>query len=432
MNLAWRLSRLRRTTANPPIPADVPRDPRVSELKKKLDALIARQQAAQQRPRLSSSSIPLPGVVRNTPQGELHVVENFLEPDYHHGREPIASALDARPETVARLTLDLETPPIAPSGVLFLDTETTGLSGGAGTIPFLIGLAWFEGKSLVIEQLLLRRPGEEAPMLARVAERLAMASALVTYNGKSFDWPLLKNRFVLNRVPMPELGLHLDLLHVSRRVFKRRLGSVRLVEMESKVLGFQREGDVDGHEIPSLYWTFVRTAEGSALMPVLEHNANDLIALAAIMGLTARRFETLDHRVDPEDQLGFAQLALSSGDQARAERFLTAAADGGEIRVATEARLIAAKLARRGGDHERARALLEDALGEAPFELRSRVHLALAKIYEHKVKDLERAIGHATETTMAEGPVARDRRVARLQGRLHRVSARKAMQPSMM
>src|SRR5690606_7306009 len=108
-------------------------------------------------------------------------------------------------------------------------------------------------------------PGEEAPMLRRLAERVEGASCLVSYNGKSYDWPLLRNRFVLNRVPVAAPPAHLDLLHCARRIFKRRLGQVRLVHLEAQVLGMHREHDIDGAEIPQRFWDFVRSADGSAL-----------------------------------------------------------------------------------------------------------------------------------------------------------------------
>ena len=126
--------------------------------------------------------------------------------------------------------------------MLFLDTETTGLAGGTGTVPFLVGLAWFEGRSLRVHQLFLRRLGEEAPMLRVLAERMAESSCLVTFNGKSFDWPLLRTRFVLNRVPAPAELPHLDLLHCARRVFKHRGSGTRLVHLEEQVLGLPPGG----------------------------------------------------------------------------------------------------------------------------------------------------------------------------------------------
>ena len=123
---------------------------------------------------------------------------------------------------MASLALDPRLAGVDFRRVLYLDTETTGLAGGTGTVPFLVGLAWFEERSLRVHQLFLRRLGEEAPMLRVLAERMAESSCLVTFNGKSFDWPLLRTRFVLNRVPVPAELPHLDLLHCARRVFKHR------------------------------------------------------------------------------------------------------------------------------------------------------------------------------------------------------------------
>ncbi|HSI06085.1 MAG TPA: ribonuclease H-like domain-containing protein, partial [Myxococcota bacterium] len=116
--------------------------------------------------------------------------------------------------------------PIDFSRALYIDTETTGLSHGAGTLPFLIGMAWFDGTAVRVEQLVLRKPGEEGPMLEELAMRIASSSCIVSYNGKSFDWPLLRTRFVLNRMKVPEPEAHVDLLHCARRVYRRRLTNV--------------------------------------------------------------------------------------------------------------------------------------------------------------------------------------------------------------
>src|SRR5206468_1922487 len=161
-------------------------------------------------------------------------------PGYRQGRVAIGAARIAQATTVASLALDENLRGIDTSRMLLVDTETTGLHGGAGTLPFVIGLAWFEGESLVVRQLFVPRPGQERPLLYRLAERLAMASVLVSFNGKCFDWPLLKARFVMNRIAGVQALPHLDLLHCARRVFKRRLGSTRLQDLEEQVLGFTR------------------------------------------------------------------------------------------------------------------------------------------------------------------------------------------------
>lgn len=395
------------------------RQAKVAKLRGLLGKMIAddKLRLRERAPKAATPPMDLPGEEVMTPHGRLHRVVRYLEPAHCHGRVPIARAVNVCAGTVARLALDEELGRIDPRRLLFLDTETTGLSGGAGTIPFLIGLAWFEDESLRIEQLLLKTPGEEVPMLKRLAERIEVSSALVTYNGKAFDWPLLRNRFVLNRVPVASVPAHLDLLHCARRVFKRRLGHVRLVNLEEQVLGMRRERDIDGAEIPALFWELVRGGDGSVIAPVIEHNANDLIALAATLVALVDLYEELRPEHEPADQLGVARVAVRADDIERAGRYAAAAAEGGgPDDVTADALWLGSELARRRDDHDAHRALLHRGLDVAGSdEMRaSRFHLALSKLYEHRRKDLERALIHARAADLAEGAAGRDHRVARI------------------
>src|SRR5262249_9101235 len=130
-----------------------------------------------------------------------------------------------------------------PAKWLFLDTETTGLAGGTGTYAFLVGLAWWDAGGLQVEQLFMRDFAEEHSLLSELAERLQDRPVRVTFNGKSFDWPLLENRFTMTRrIPVPKLAGHVDLLHPARTLWKLRLGSVRLVDLEKYVLDAPRLG----------------------------------------------------------------------------------------------------------------------------------------------------------------------------------------------
>ena len=130
-----------------------------------------------------------------------------------------------------------------PEKWLFLDTETTGLAGGTGTYAFLVGLAWWDASGLQVEQLFLRDLHEEYSLLQELAQRIAERPVLVTFNGKTFDWPLLENRFTMTRViRVPQLAAHLDLLHPARSLWRLRLGSVRLVELERHVLDRRAAG----------------------------------------------------------------------------------------------------------------------------------------------------------------------------------------------
>ncbi|MDH3728842.1 MAG: ribonuclease H-like domain-containing protein [Myxococcales bacterium] len=364
----------------------------------------------------------LPGQSTQTEHGELHLIDEYLEPHHHHGRAPIANALQVSSERLAQLALDPTLEEVDIKRALFFDTETTGLAGGTGTVPFLIGIGWFEDESLRIQQLFLPELGREAPMLHWLRERITRSSCLVSFNGKTFDWPLLRSRFVMNRVCAPELPPHLDLLHCARRILRRRLRSIRLVELEREVLGMYREDDVSGALIPQLYFDYLDGGDVSPIARVIEHNANDLIALAALVAELVSHFDEVHGSDDPRDHLAYARVAERTGDRGRARSFARAAADGGgEAACTVEACLLTARMARRGGDvDDEERALLEALRAADDDELRAMVQLMLSKHYEHRRKDPERALEHATGTALAEGDEATERRVARLERRLAR------------
>jgi len=362
----------------------------------------------------------LPGQQQKTKHGEVHLIDEYLEPHHHHGRAPIARALRVSTERLAQLALDSSLCSVDLQRALFLDTETTGLAGGAGTVPFLIGIGWFEDESMRIQQLFLPELGREAPMLHWLRDRVRESSCVVSFNGKTFDWPLLRNRFVLNRVRAPALPPHLDLLHCARRVLRPRLKSVRLVELERTVLGMYREDDVSGALIPQLYFDYLDGGDVTPMAKVIEHNANDLIALAALVAELVSHFDEVHGGDDPRDHLAYAKVAERTGDSARARSFADAAARGGGASECTvEACLLMARMARRGGDIDGEEQALLSALDAADDErLRAVVCLSLAKLYEHRRRDFGRALEHATGTTGAEGQDAANRRVARLRRRL--------------
>jgi uncharacterized protein YprB with RNaseH-like and TPR domain len=407
--------------AHEPGPDSPERSDRIEHLRALIGEVAARERRRSPAVHGEPQSLPV-GEARENAHGELHLIERWLDPDHCHGRVPVGGALGVDAGLVARLSLDPELGEVDLSRMLILDTETTGLAGGAGTVPFLVGLAYFDDGVLKVEQLFLRNFGQEAPLLAHLAERVAQASCLVSYNGKSFDWPLLRARFVMNRVPMPEVPPHLDLLHCARRVLRPRMAGVRLTAVEQELLGFHREGDVDGSLIPGLYLGYLRGADPRSLLPVLEHNEHDVIALAAILARLCEHFAEVKPEDDPRDHLAYAQVALRARDLERAEGFARAAAEGGgEVGVSAQAHGLAAKVARRRGDARAAAEAWQRALQVAPCELTAaEAHCALAKLYEHALKDLRRARAHARMTMPAEGPVAHGRRLGRLHRRLLR------------
>jgi uncharacterized protein YprB with RNaseH-like and TPR domain len=367
------------------------------------------------------ASSSLPGECHESPHGPLRSVRTEYAEDHCHGSVPVTSALEAMAADIAVLALDPSLAEIDFSRALYIDTETTGLSGGAGTLPFLIGMAWFESSTLCVEQMLLEKPGLEGPMLRRLAERMALASAIVSFNGKSFDWPLLRTRFVLTRVALPSLPPHLDLLHCARRVYKRRLGSVRLVHLEEQVLGFTRVDDIAGELIPDTYLGYLRGhVPAGALSAIVDHNRNDLVALAALLGEIARRFCAAEPQQDARDQLGFAGVAARAQNELGTTRAFAFAAGAAEADIrgelVPEAHCLQGELCLRAGNSQGAeRAFLraiEAAFGRS--EIAGRAHLALAKLYEHQLKRFEAALHHAQAARELEGEAASERRVARL------------------
>jgi uncharacterized protein YprB with RNaseH-like and TPR domain len=357
-----------------------------------------------------------------TAHGTLHVIERWLEPDHHHGRAPLRAALQTQPGTLAVLTRAAASDDLDLTRALYLDTETTGLAGGTGTVAFLVGLGRFEQGVLCLEQLIVPNLGDEAPVLARLAERIAAASCVVTYNGKSFDWPLLRTRFVMSRLPVPALPLHIDLLHAARSLWKQRFDSLRLTEVEREVLSFTREHDIPGSEIPARYFQFLRDGQTDRLAPVLEHNQNDLIALAALLGVMITRFEGVESVCDAQDALAFGRLALRVRASESALSCARAALAASTSNHATHtALLFESTVQRQVGDHARAVALIEQALTlVVEPTARAALHFSLTKLYEHELDELVAAWRHARHTELVEGPIAQGRRLGRLHRRLLR------------
>ena len=167
--------------------------------------------------------------------------------------------------------------------LLFFDTETTGLGIGAGNVPFMLGIGFFTDDAFVVQQLFVRNPGEEAAMLAYFAELSSRFTHLVTYNGRSFDWPIVLNRFVINRIPFDGSALEqLDLLYISRNLWKHSLESCRLAKVEEERLGIHRVDDVSGALAPMIYFQYLADGNFEPLEGVFLHNEWDVLTLATL------------------------------------------------------------------------------------------------------------------------------------------------------
>lgn len=310
-------------------------------------------------------------------------------------------------------------PPLEPLRWVYLDTETTGLAGGTGTYAFLIGIGYADREGFHLKQYFLREPGEEASALEALAHDLAAFDVLISYNGKAFDQPLLETRYRLSRMKPPfEKMAHLDLLYGARRLWKLKLESCRLIDLESQILGVERQGDIPGEWIPSLYTQYLRTGDMPSLAPVFEHNAFDILTLACLTAVAPCAFR------DP------AQANLTSGaEMIGLARWLSQVERWEEAIVWMRRALTfplsepllyrtmwdIAQLERRCGRPGRALELLEELAAVAnPFQLAALEELA--KHYEHRERNHAQALAltrQALGRVETEGWIRRRQRLER-------------------
>ena len=255
-----------------------------------------------------------------------------------------------------------------------------------------MGLAWWEGGGLEVEQLFMREYSEERSVLAALAERVAERQVLITFNGKSFDWPLLETRYRMTRtIPPPTPRAHLDFLHPARNLWRLRLGSVRLSQLERHVLGWDRGADLVSELIPRIYLDFVRYGYAEPLVSVFQHNQMDLRGLA---GLSGRILSLLGEEGTSQDGLelyGVSRICERRGEIQRARKlYEQSIASALPIETDRAARLALARLAKRDGDFGLARELWESTLGNSREGYESYEQLAI--YFEHEVREPRRAL----------------------------------------
>ncbi len=378
---------------------------------------------------IARAALILGGAVVERSEGAVIVIDREYRPSALHGRTSIGDIVSiindggdalqvmarAWPAFAPRATAGN---PAAATGrdLMFLDLETTGLFGGAGTQAFLVGCAAIEGDSIGVRQFLLPGFEHERAVLGELQAWVRDYGAICTFNGRTFDVPLIETRFLFHRVPCALDGVpHLDMLHAARRLWRRRpltIGtpdpddsSCSLSVLEKHIVGLHRIGDVPGYEIPSRFFRFVRDGDARPLEAVLEHNRLDLISLAAVLA----RAITLITRGPAEartaqEAYGLARVYERAGGHDDAEAALVKTIDfarrvGSEPEVHADALRRLAWLRRRARRvHEAADAWRELAsLPRCAAALRREAKEALAIHYEHRSKDLRVARQHALD-----------------------------------
>lgn len=319
---------------------------------------------------------------------------------YHRSdRFPVSSFCDLRhmSATILKDIFTLDFPNhITPSDMVFLDTETTGLSGGAGTIAFEVGLGYFAGDHFVVEQFLMRDYPEEPLLLAEVGKLMQQFPALVTFNGRTFDVPLLQNRFIMNRMKDVHLSeMHADVLHASRRVWKLRLGKCTLQRLEQVVLGVSREDDLPGELVPQTYFKYLKNGDFGPIEGILEHNRQDVVSLAQLFFFLCKLYDKPEASNEPADLFAMAKSMEKHGQIGKAKKCYRLAAHGYQRAGAFSALAVREK---RDGHIERAIKLYTAMLtrGDEPVAACE----GLAKLYEHQLGDPEQALVYTRQALL--------------------------------
>lgn len=364
------------------------------------------------------------GSLEETPHGAILVARRFYPLHHRHGSVSLGAALEAAPEVLGLLgRAGAEGPPA--DRLLYLDIETTGLAGGTGTYPFLVGVGFFEGGRFVVQQYFLRDLDEEPALLSSVHALLPRFEGLVTYNGRTFDLSLLETRFVLARRPWPGTPWHLDLLPAARRLWGSRLPDCRLVTVEAHALGIRRENDLPGSLVPSLYFDYLRHRHPGALPRLFAHNLLDLLSLVALTAWVSRALSRPDRvPLSAAEYVGLGRLWESRSRERGRECYRAALAQGLPPGERERLLLRLAGLAKGERRWEEACGLWRAAIAEAPA-FRLWPWEELAKYYEHRSRDLPAALGVVVEA-MGRAAQSDAEALERLAYRLARLARRRS------
>lgn len=335
----------------------------------------------------------LPGRLLPCEDSACFVTERNYPLDWSHGTQSLGSLLDASTKVAATMFREPSLPKLSFRDFVFLDTETTGLSGGTGTIAFLVGVGFFEDSQFVVRQFFLRSPDDEPAMLAGLTEQLVSHPGIVSFNGRSFDIPLLETRYILNRRPPPfSDSPHLDLLQPARRLWRDSLDSCRLLALEEKVLGVRRDQtDIPGGLIPGIYRDYLRTGNGIEMPRIFYHNRVDVLSMVTLISQLCRIFEQPSAELEEGEQWfslarWYEVLGLTAGAEeayrcAMATKLTTAAFQDALSRLG--------RLLKRSGRRDDAQIIWRQLAAVEMDDVRG--HIEMAKYCEWHTRDLGEA-----------------------------------------
>jgi uncharacterized protein len=317
--------------------------------------------------------------------------------DYRHGRYQLGELHHVHQRwQSAPFAHPLSCKGFAASDLFFFDTETTGLSSGTGHVIFLLGHARVYADCVVVRQHFLPHPGAEVALYQSFLSEVDYTT-LVTYNGKAFDWPKVKTRHTLIRDAVPKLPAfgHFDLYHASRRMWKQKLESVRLSEVEKEILQVERKEDVPGFLAPMMYADFLSTPHPDRIFPVFQHNERDILSLICLYIHLSNQLLDAEELDDALEQLETARWLESLGETAAAKQVYHHVTEK-ETKEAWQAKWQLSLLHKKEKQYEEAAAIWLELWEHGSDTWKIKAGLELAKAYEHYFRDVYEAYRYAT------------------------------------
>jgi hypothetical protein len=406
MDLKERLSRL----ASVSKPREETTSQVISELRQRLGRLLEPKKTYQKKGIFPIEQL-VKGEIVSTPDGETFQVKEYFPSHFRCGEMTLGEILNIPTYPAHLLSKDERLKELDLQKTLFLDTETTGLTGGTGTFVFMVGLGFFQQDGFLIQQFFMRDYSEERASLLLMRDLLESFQFLVTFNGRHYDIPLLETRFILSRIASKIKEMpNFDLLYPSRKIWKGAYENCRLVTLESKLLGMERSDDIPSEWIPSLYFDYIQTGDARKIHRVFYHNQMDILSMVALSG----RIHLIYH--DPQaaqprkgiEHFSLGRLFWDHGYHEKAIPCFEIALKRCDDDLGWDVMKWLSMAFKKTGQEEKAKSLWEEMMSW-PYQKDPFPYIELAKYYEHRLKDWEKSIAYVDKALeQVSSPQARE------------------------
>jgi len=362
------------------------------DLEKRLYEALKLHKVSPPSPRPDLFRLPPVGKIIENDYGRVWMVETIYDIGYLHGHVELSDFIQSNSLELFDTVCNHEN--FTFKKIAVFDTETTGLAGGTGTYPFIAGIGFWSNDSFIVRQYILRDFSEEPAQLKAFADDLTNCTCLLTYNGKSFDIPLMLTRYRINRLEIPFSDYpHLDLVHPCRRIYKRHFESFALSHLEIEILGYQRMDDVPSHLIPRIYFDYLQNRDDRLLLPILNHNRDDIVSLYLLAQETQRRVSLAiaDGHNDDNLLLSLAELFYKNKNLEKSNQLLERVKPQFcSKETLNDTLMLQAIIAKKTRNWDSAISLWQNMLRAGRFGIYP--HIELAKHYEHRLRDFNLAL----------------------------------------